>query len=383
LLGIVFFVSLVTLLLWTTLLLFNWRIGSAGVLLAKRAIPADQAECTIVVAARDEESSISEALASFLAQRGVRRVVLVDDDSSDATLAIAREVAASNDRLLVESAPSLPKGWIGKSHALQHGCEFVDTKYVLFTDADVTMASGTVAAAIGMMETETLDHLSGFFRVRCESLGEKICAPVLVAIATATLLRAAPRCGSATGAFNMINASFYADMGRHDPIRSVVVDDVALARLACSRGARSAFLDLSSEVSVRLFSGTAGFFSAVARSTGSYIDGRRVITLIGGIWTSLLGATTASCGLAGIVLACTAVPESSWILHAGGIAAALAYLAGLAVIVAARRYHNGRAGWSLLYPLAVFVLGLACSCSMLRSLFGRKIAWRGRQYDVF
>ncbi len=378
----IFTVSLVVFVLWSALLACRWRIGLARRFRVAGPVSAKQDACSIVVAARDEESSVSLALSSFLAQQSVQRVVLVDDDSSDSTLAVAQEMAASSDRLLVKSAPLLPERWIGKSHALHYGCKFVTTEYVLFTDADVTIALGTVSVAIALMEAEALDHLSGFFRVRCESLGEKICAPVLVAIATAVLIRDAPRHGSATGAFNLIKTEFYKKMGGHVPIREVVVDDVALARLAHRRGARSAFLDLSSEVNVRLFRGFAGFFDAVGRSTGPYLGGRCLITFLGGTIMALIGVATTACVLAPFAVLFWENATNHGVELVCGITAATAYLVGFAVIAGTKRYHDSTLGWSLFYPLAVTLLGLACAGSAMRSLGVREIAWRGRHYRV-
>ena len=71
---------------------------------------------SIVVPARDEALRIGPLLQIVCGAPGVAEVVVVDDQSSDATAAIA---AAAGARVIVGA--SLPAGWVGKAWALQQG----------------------------------------------------------------------------------------------------------------------------------------------------------------------------------------------------------------------------------------------------------------------
>ena len=74
----------------------------------------------VIVPARDEEANIGPCLQSLLLQdypASRLRVLVVDDHSADATLAIVSGIAARDARLAVSQSPPLPPRWIGKSHA--------------------------------------------------------------------------------------------------------------------------------------------------------------------------------------------------------------------------------------------------------------------------
>src|ERR1700735_4140136 len=83
-----------------------------------------------IIPARDEAACVGETVSSLLRQDypGAFRVILVDDQSRDATAAVARNAAAAlgaEDRLTVLSGRALPAGWTGKLWGPQQGVEVV------------------------------------------------------------------------------------------------------------------------------------------------------------------------------------------------------------------------------------------------------------------
>ena len=69
---------------------------------------------SIILAARDEERSVKESVASMLAQdySGMLEVIAVNDRSTDRTAEILEELVAKHpDRLRVSNVESLPAGW--------------------------------------------------------------------------------------------------------------------------------------------------------------------------------------------------------------------------------------------------------------------------------
>ena len=100
----------------------------------------------------DEAERIAPLLDAIVGASGVAEVIVVDDQSSDATAEIARLAGAS----VVSGAP-LPDGWAGKAWALQQGIEAATSDWVVTLDADARpdpqLPTALVARAVGDAST--------------------------------------------------------------------------------------------------------------------------------------------------------------------------------------------------------------------------------------
>ena len=81
---------------------------------------------TAIIPARDEAACVGETVTSLLRQDypGEFTVIVVDDQSRDATAQVAQDAAAAlgaGDRLTVLPGRPLPPGWTGKLWAQQQG----------------------------------------------------------------------------------------------------------------------------------------------------------------------------------------------------------------------------------------------------------------------
>ena len=113
---------------------------------------------TAVIPARDEAECIGATVASLLGQdySGEFSVIVVDDQSRDATAHVARDAAAALDatqRLKVLPGRALPAGWTGKVWAQQQGVEATSDLphppvYLLFTDADINHAPDSLRTLV-------------------------------------------------------------------------------------------------------------------------------------------------------------------------------------------------------------------------------------------
>src|SRR5947208_6957079 len=118
--------------------------------------PATDSACprvSILFAARDEEEKLPAALATLM---GIDypdlEVIAVDDRSQDSTGRILDEFAAAHPRLRVVHVDTLPKGWLGKPHALQKAYEASSGEWLLFTDADVRFKPDVLWRAISRVQ---------------------------------------------------------------------------------------------------------------------------------------------------------------------------------------------------------------------------------------
>ena len=104
-----------------------------------------------IIPARDEAESVGETVTSLLRQEypGEFAVIVVDDQSRDATAEVARAAAAAlgaAQRLTVLSGRALAPGWTGKLWAQHQGVELAESApqppaFLLFTDADIVYAA--------------------------------------------------------------------------------------------------------------------------------------------------------------------------------------------------------------------------------------------------
>ena len=123
-----------SLLIWLYLFFAHGRFWRSAPQLAP-ATPPEFPDVDIVVPARDEADTIGAAIGSLIAQdyAGRFRVILVDDNSTDGTAALAGTAA----NLTVITLQSKPVEWSGKLWALSQGVAASHAPVLLFTDADI------------------------------------------------------------------------------------------------------------------------------------------------------------------------------------------------------------------------------------------------------
>jgi len=102
---------------------FLWRL---------RRPPSDnQLSVEVIVPAFNEEPVIQQSLINLLRNPYVRRVICVDDGSTDGTAEIVAKLMERTPRLLLVQQPNA-----GKGAAINNGLRYVDAPYVFLTDAD-------------------------------------------------------------------------------------------------------------------------------------------------------------------------------------------------------------------------------------------------------
>lgn len=200
---------------------------------------------TIVIAARNEERNIREALQSVLRLTyPVYQVVVVNDRSEDRTQSILDEMHRVDSRLRVVTVTSLPEGWLGKNHALWIGSQSAaPDDILLFTDADVVMKPDTLKQAVSVLISSSCDHLTLTPSLRFSSplLGM---FSVVFGMVFALYMRpwqvSNPKKNAhvGIGAFNMLRASVYRMIGGHAAIRMRPDDDIKLGKLVKQKGYR-------------------------------------------------------------------------------------------------------------------------------------------------
>jgi dolichol-phosphate mannosyltransferase len=219
----------------------------------------------VIVPARDEERRIGPLLAAVAADPQVHEVVVVDDESSDATAAVARGAGAR-----VVTGRPLPAGWVGKPWALQQGLEAVTSEWVVTLDADVVPRPGFVGALLDAATAGGWDVLTVGPRFVLGGPGEQLLHPAMLATIVyrfgAPAGTVSPRRAMANGQCLVARRSRLVELGGFGVAAGHLTDDIALARGLAARGARVGFLDGSRLVEVDMHDSVAEVWREWGRS---------------------------------------------------------------------------------------------------------------------
>jgi Glycosyl transferase family 2 len=230
-----------------------------GTALVVRGVPVLLQDCSpspdrwprvsLIVPARNEAQTLGPAIRSRLAEGyPALEVVLIDDRSTDGTGALVDAIAAEDPRVRAMHLTSLPPGWLGKLHAMKEGLRLTTGEWLLFSDADVHLAPGTLEMAVRFAEAHRLDHLSILPQLRP--------ATWLVDAALASFTRTGlvmgrvwlvsdPRSkvGGSVGAFGLVRRSALERSPGLEHLRLEVADDLALGQMLKESGSRSAVVN--------------------------------------------------------------------------------------------------------------------------------------------
>lgn len=104
-------------------------------------------DVSVIVAAWKAADVLPRSVPSALASTGVTgEVIIVDDASPDGTLAAARNLAANDARIVVDSLPANA----GPSAARNRGIQLARGEFIAVLDADDTMKPGRLAALVAL-----------------------------------------------------------------------------------------------------------------------------------------------------------------------------------------------------------------------------------------
>ncbi|MFZ8872147.1 MAG: glycosyltransferase [Candidatus Nanopelagicaceae bacterium] len=226
----------------------------------------------LLIPMRNEERNARQVIDSALEQIQLDnfRVRVLNDGSSDGTAEILTEVGDLRFEEVV--AKELPKGWLGKNHALQLLADASDEEFLVFLDADVRLEKSAVADSITFMKSEGWDFISPYPRQFAKPLIAKIVQPLLQWSWFASLpLRLIERSRStstvvANGQFFIVKNELYREAGGHHAIRSEVLDDLELARLLRRFGGIGSVVDGSKISSCEMYPDTRSLIDGYSKS---------------------------------------------------------------------------------------------------------------------
>jgi hopene-associated glycosyltransferase HpnB len=211
-------------------------------------------------------------------------------------------------RLRVVQGTAPPAGWAGKVWAMQQGLLAAgDARYVLFTDADIACAPGTVEALVRAAEADGRGLVSQMALLRAQTQAERLLVPAFVYFFAQLypfrrVNRPGSRTAAAAGGCMLVRKDFLNAAGGLQPIRGARIDDVAFGRLLKrSSPPVRCWLGLTTDVrSCRAYPRLADIWDMVARSAYTqlrYSPAMLAGTLAGLLWLYALPPAAALAGL--------------------------------------------------------------------------------------
>lgn len=233
---------------------------------------AGELTLSVIVPARNEEDVLGACLASLVRQSepgfelGVQwELIVVNDDSADRTRAIAGEVAAAHQGVIVLDAPPLDLsggGLSGKSNACWAGAQIAQGKRLLFTDADTVHEMGDLSRSVHEAEKYKAVLLSYSPRQIVTGFWQRAVMPLvfseLASVYPMNQVNDPERSlAAANGQFLMMEREAYFAVGGHHALGGTVLEDVALARNIKSGGRTIRFRYAPDALATRMYRNTA------------------------------------------------------------------------------------------------------------------------------
>ena len=221
-------------------------LPAAGADVARSGGPAVAA----IVPARNEEAHVAATVAALRQQDYPNlTLTLIDDESTDGTLAVLRGLQADPapglPPLEVVEGTARPDGWVGKTWAVHQAASVATADWLWFVDADMGLDPAALTTALAEAGRTGADFVSFLPGVRCVTFWQRtIAASFLHILAHLYPLDRVNnpdhRAALAAGGFVLVRRAVYERAGGHAAVRHQIVEDIELARNVKRAGGRLA-----------------------------------------------------------------------------------------------------------------------------------------------
>jgi len=358
-------------LIWLVIMLLPWRPwGTREHMDSISTSPdADLSDITVLIPARNEAELIGMTLSSLKAQGHHLAIIVVDDRSTDGTVAVAKTSGVENLRIL--PGEPLPANWSGKLWALEQGLHRVNTPLTLLIDADIRLQPGIVEALRRRLKENSLHFISLMAQIRMVSFWERLLMPAFVYFFKMLYpfrLSNSRSTGvaAAAGGCILLETRLIEEIGGFKAICNELIDDCALAKRVKSPGYRT-WIGLTHSVhSLRSYENLSGVWNMVARTAFYQLRYSAML---------LVGTTVIMLAVFWLPVAGLFFPVAS-----AKIISACAFAALILSYLPILKFYGLSKVWALTLPLiAALYLAMTWS-SAIRFWLGAGSLWKGRFY---
>ncbi len=352
--------------------------------LPERIDLSDEPLVSIIVPFRNEEGNLPNLLESLKEQDYKNlEIILVDDQSTDNSTKIAEGYAKRVRNCKVVTVKDRPEGWVGKTWACEEGFRRAGGEWLLFTDADVQFKEGVIHKSLNYAISNNLELLTLTPKILCKSFWAKLIQPIfhyflMVLYSPLRVNNPNDKFGYVFGSFFLIRKSIYVSLGRHETVKSSLIEDRAFGALAKQKGAK-----------MMMVYGNENFSSVWATRLADVIHGMERIVSFSVSVNPLRGVAFAIVIFVVMVLPFLAVMSSLFLYlvgsHFSPILSTLSIITSLLVLFASSIEVLGPLKLSPAYILAAPLGGLLFITAVLtasyKNAFRKRITWKGRKYD--
>ncbi|MCE9631188.1 MAG: glycosyltransferase [Planctomycetia bacterium] len=339
-------------------------------------------EVSVLVPARNEAAAIGRLCHDVLASEGVDlELVILDDDSRDATAEIVTGIAATDPRVRLIRGQVLPAGWCGKQHACWQLSQAARHDAWVFLDVDVSPSPDAIVRAVAFLDASGSSLVSGFPRQVTTSFLDWLLLPLIhfILLGFLPLARSrqdsAPGMAAGCGQLFVTRRSGYARAGGHEAIRASLHDGVKLPRAYRRAGLRTDIFDATDIASCRMYERSADVWRGLSKNATEGIGSPATIVpftilLAGG---QVLPVVLVTWGLL--------TGWQAWPRLAIPLAVAAAALAWVPRFLEAVRFRQSITS-AVAHPLGIVVFLAIQWIALARKVFGIQTSWRGRSLPV-
>ena len=245
------------------------------------SLKTQSALVSILIPARNEEANIGRCLYSLIDQSYKNiEIIILDDDSTDYTFSIAKEISKKDKRIKIVKGMPIEKDWLGKNWACHQLSSIAKGDMLLFIDADTKLQSKTIEETITEMEESDIDLITLFpKRVTSTSVDKIIsvtvgwfifsCLPILFSNKN-------PIFSSAFGQYLLFRKGAYFSIGGHESIKDNILDDFELGRSITREGFNLKVFDGTDRISTFSYSSEREAIDGLSKSIFPFFSNRLV-----------------------------------------------------------------------------------------------------------
>jgi len=211
-----------------------------------------------IVPARNEAAVIVGCVVSLARQPEIGEILVINDGSTDKTMAVLQELQKDVPHLRVMDARDVPAGWVGKNHAAWLGAAQARRPWLLFTDADSEHRRDGAARALRIAAEHQAALVSFSPAQVTRKWWEKALIPFIFCrlaqrFSYAEVNDPDSPAAAANGQYLLIRREAYDAVRGHAGVASEILEDVALARRVKRAGYRLWFGSGAGVVDVRMY----------------------------------------------------------------------------------------------------------------------------------